>query len=68
MAKFVIIATIASSSVTYLYDDPAKAWSKVRTLQRSAKPHEIRDGATNQPLSADALRDLADNRSDRKSA
>lgn len=44
MSRIVIVATIALTPVTYLFDDPAKALAKVRTLQRNAYEFELSTG------------------------
>ncbi len=59
MAQFKIIAQMASGPITYLYEDPAKASAKLRTLQRNTIPFELRDGVSGAPLSVDAVRELA---------
>jgi len=55
MARYVVIAFLASSPVTYLYADPEKALAKVRTLQRLSTPFEMRDGATDAPMTVEEL-------------
>lgn len=48
MTRYVVIALMPSAPITYLYDDPAKALAKVRTLQRQSVAFELQDalGAT----------------------
>jgi hypothetical protein len=55
MARFVVIALLASNPVTYLYMDAAKAMAKVRTLQRLTTAFELRDGATDAPMTVAEL-------------
>lgn len=55
MARYIVIAFLAASPVTYLYREPEKALAKVRTLQRLATAFEIKDGASNAPLTVEEL-------------
>lgn len=55
MARYVVIALLAANPVTFLYEEGAKALTKVRTLQRREVSFELKDGATNLPLSIEEL-------------
>lgn len=55
MARYIVIAFLSSSPVTYLYTDAGKAMAKVRTLQRLATAFELRDGATDAPMTVEEL-------------
>lgn len=55
MARFIVMAFIAANPVTYLYAEPEKALAKVRTLQRLATTFELKDGATNAPMTVAEL-------------
>jgi len=55
MARFIVIASIAANPVTYLYSDAEKALAKVRTLQRLSTAFELRDGATDAPMTVTEL-------------
>lgn len=45
MPRFVIVAVIALTPVTFLFDDADKALAKVRTLQRNAYEFSISNGS-----------------------
>lgn len=55
VARYVIIAVLASSPITYLYDDAARAVAKIRTLQRQLTQFELLDGTTNLPMTVAEL-------------
>lgn len=55
MARYVVIAFLASNPVTYLYADAEKALAKVRTLQRLSTAFELKDGATDAPMTVQEL-------------
>lgn len=57
MARYILIAFVASSPVTYLYETGEKALAKARTLQRLSTAFELKDGATNAPMTIAELQE-----------
>lgn len=55
MARYVLIAFLASGPITYLYETEKKALAKARTLQRSSATFELKDGATDAPMTIEEL-------------
>ena len=55
MARYVLIAVLASNPVTFLYEDGTKALAKARTLQRREVAFEIREGSKDPTLTIEEL-------------
>lgn len=55
MARYILIAFLAASPVTFLYEQEEKALAKVRTLQRQSISFDLKDGQTSAPVTVAEL-------------